>query len=348
MAAYAELSLNAQTAYAQLLEAALGAAQLRAVADLPGSFAAKTVKGHRYWYYQYTEPAGKLRQVFVGPDSAALQRLIEGKARPAASAALGPLARSAGALGCAEVLPRHLAVLRRLAEYGFFRAGGVLVGTHAFLAYGNMLGVRWRDSARTEDLDFAHAGRNLSLALPSNLEVRTHDAIESLQMGLLPVAGLTAKTGATWLNPREPQFRLDFLTPLHRGGEAPYAHPRLHVSLQPLRFLEFLLEQVEQAVLFSGEGTALVNVPHPARYGLHKLLVFAERKGAFQAKANKDLQQAGMLLTVLRERRAGEVRGLWGDLVSRGRGWTARARQGLAALDKAFPALAVRKWLRLK
>ncbi len=31
-------------------------------------------------------------------------------------------------------------MIRRLSEYGFFRAGGVLVGTHAFLSYGNLLG----------------------------------------------------------------------------------------------------------------------------------------------------------------------------------------------------------------
>jgi hypothetical protein len=343
-----ELTLNAQTAYAQLLDAALAAAQLRSVADLPGSFAAKTVKGHKYWYYQYTEPSGKLRQVFVGPEGAAVRRLIGSKAGPAVSAALAPLARSAGALGCAEILPRHLAVLRRLAEYGFFQAGGVLVGTHAFLAFGNMLGVRWGEASRTQDIDFAHAGRSVALALPSNLEVRTHDAIESLQMGFLPVTGLTAKAGATWLNPREPEFRLDFLTTLHRGGEAPYVHPKLHVTLQPLKFMEFSLQQVQQAVLFSGENAVLANVPHPARYALHKLLVFAERKGAFQTKASKDLQQAGMLLCVLKERRAAEVRDIWGDLLSRGKGWTARARQGLAALDKAFPALAVRKWLKFR
>lgn len=346
MAAYAELALNAQTAYAQLLEAALTAADLRSVADLPGSFAAKTVKGHKYWYFQYTEPSGKLRQVFVGPDSAAVKRLIAGKAQPAASAALAPLARSASALGCAEILPRHLAVLRRLAEYGFFRAGGVLVGTHAFLALGNVLGVRWGESPRTQDIDLAHAGKKVALLLPTDLEVRTHDAIESLKMGLLPVAGLSAKPGATWLNPREPAFRLDFLTPLHRGGETPYAHPALHVMLQPLKFMEFSLEQVQQAVLFSGEGTVLANVPHPARFALHKLLVFGERKGAFQTKASKDLLQAGMLLSVLKERKASEVRDIWDDLLSRGRGWGTRAKQGLRALDRAFPALEARRWLK--
>ncbi len=45
MALYAELPLSAQSAYAQLLEAALAAERLRSVADLRGSFAAKTVRG---------------------------------------------------------------------------------------------------------------------------------------------------------------------------------------------------------------------------------------------------------------------------------------------------------------
>ena len=345
MAPQPELPLAAQTAYAQLFEAAVAAAHLRSVADLPGSFAAKTVKGHKYWYYQYTEPAGKLRQVFVGPEGEAVRQLIEGKAKPAASAALGPLARAAAALGCAEILPRHLTVLRRLADYGFFQAGGVLVGTHAFLAYGNMLGVRWGGASRTEDIDLAHAGRSVALLLPADLEVRTRDAIESLRLGLLPVSSLSGKAGATWLNPREPEFRLDFLTPMHRGGK-PFAHPTLHVTLQPLKFMEFSLEQVQQAVLMSGDATVLVNVPHPARYALHKLVVFGERRGAFQTKASKDLQQAGLLLAVLKERRESEVREVWRDLLSRGKSWASRAKQGVRALDRAFPALQAGKWLK--
>ena len=140
-------------------------------------------------------------------------------------------------------------------------------------------------------------------------------------------------------------FRLDFLTTLHRGGEAPYEHPKLHITLQPLKFMEFSLEHVLQAVLFSGESAVLVNIPHPARYALHKLLVYAERKGSFQTKANKDLEQAGMLMSVLKEHRPAEVQETWSDLLSRGKDWTTRARQGLGALDKAFPMLAVRDWL---
>ncbi len=342
---YSDLSLTAQTTYAQLLDAALSAEHVRSIADLPGSFAAKTVKGHRYWYYQFTEPSGKLRQVFVGPDNEAVRKLAERRSQPGASEPLVPLARAAAALGCATILPRHYKVIERLAEYGFFRAGGVLVGTHAFLAYGNMLGVRWGDASRTQDIDFAHAGKRVALALPADIEVETHGAIESLQMGFLPISGLSGQAGATYLIPKEPDFRLDFLTTLHRGGETPFEHPQLHVRLQPLKFMEYSLEQVQQAVLFCQDGAVMVNVPHPARYALHKLLVFVERDGTYATKATKDLHQASALLAYFRERRPWEVEEAWADLVSRGKGWLSRAEQGMDALNRAFPALEIDNWL---
>ena len=342
---YKELTSTAQAAYAQLMDAALTTEHMRTVADLSGSFSSKTIKGHKYWYFQYTEPSGKLRQIYVGPDNDAVKSLIELKDRPGAVQNLVPLAASAVALGCAAVLPKHLRVIARLSEYGFFRAGGVLVGTHAFLAFGNMLGVQWGDTSRTQ-IDFAHAGKNIALALPSNLEVNTHSAIESLQMGLLPISGLKGKAGATYLAPRDPSFRLDFLTTLHRGGENKYEHPQLHVTLQPLKFMEYSLVQIQQAVLFNKESAVVVNVPHPARYALHKLIVYGEREGAFAAKASKDLVQAASLLRYFRESRTWEIKAAYEDLVNRGKGWVSRFERGEKAIEKAYPEIEVRKLLR--
>jgi hypothetical protein len=348
MPAYTDLSSTAQTAYAQVVEVVLGAEHVRSVADLSGSFTSKQVKGHKYWYYQYTEPAGKLRQVFVGPDNEAVRALVARKSAHAVTAPLAPLVRSALALGCAEMLPKHFKVLKRLSEYRFFNAGGVLVGTHAFMALGNMLGVRWGNVTQTQDIDFAHAGKSIALALAPSLEVQTHEAIASLDMGFLPIIGLAGKGGATYLNPREPDFRLDFLTTLHRGGGKPYEHPQLNVTLQPLKFMEFSLEQVQQAAILAKAGALLVNVPHPARFALHKLLVAGERAGTFQAKASKDLRQAGALLEVLREMRAWEVEEAWQDLLGRGPGWIARVSRSLVMLDRLLPALHVLDWLRTK
>jgi hypothetical protein len=341
MPLYAELPLSTQTAYAQLLDAALGAELVRSVADLSGSFNAKTVKGRTYWYFQYTEPSGKLRQVYVGPDNDALQRLMQGQRESGTAQALGPLARSALALGCAGVLPRHYRVIRRLADYGFFHAGGLLIGTHAFLAYGNMLGLRWGGQERTQDIDFAHAGKAVALVLPNDVQVKTDQAIESLRMGFLPVSGLSGKSGGTYLIPAEPEFRLDFLTPLHRGGTTPYLHAQLNITLQPLPFMEYSLEKFEQAVLFCNEGTVLVNVPSPERYALHKLLVFGERTGTFRAKSSKDLAQVACLCAYLWDHRREGLAEALKDLLSRGKGWVSRYKQGAAALVRAYPDLEV-------
>lgn len=343
------LSLTAQTAFSQVVEVALSADHLRSVADLPGSFVSKMVKGHKYWYYQYTEPAGVRRQVFVGPDGEAVGALMQRATEPAAAESLGPLVRSAGVLGCAEILPRHYRVLRRLAEYGFFKAGGVLVGTHAFVAYGNLLGVRWSgtDVARTQDIDFAPAGKSISLALAPHCQVQTHEAIQSLNMGFLPIAGLSGKTGGAYLIPNEKEFRLDFLTTVGRSGDAPFEHPDLHVTLQPLRFMEYSLENVQQTALLCGDGATLVNVPHPARYALHKLIIAGEREGAFQAKSVKDLMQAGLLLAALREIRPWEVDEALANLLGRGKGWSSRLQRGLQALERQFPAEGFGDWLRV-
>jgi hypothetical protein len=339
MYAYTELPAAAQTAYAQLFEAALTADHIRSVADLSGSFAAKTVKGRTYWYYQCTQPSGALTQNYVGPDSPAVRRLIESAKNPGALAALEPLVQVAHVLGCARIVPKHERVLRRLAEYGFFRAGGVLIGTHAFLAYGNMLGVAWNRPGLTHDIDFAHAGRAISLALPSTLEVKTAAAIDSLAMGFLPITQLAGRSGATFLNPKEPEFRLDFLTTRHRGGVEPFFHPQLNVMLQPLPFMEFSLEHVEQAVVFSRDKAVLVNVPDPARFALHKLIVYGERKGSYRAKAGKDLSQAASLLAYLWEHQRHTVTVALDDLYGRGQGWTSRFAVGAKAVLQGHPEL---------
>ena len=183
---FSELTSVAQTAYTQLLESALAVEHSRTVADLPGSFVTKPVKGRQYWYYQYTEPSGRLRQLYIGPDNEAVRHLVARKSSKSVTNALLPMTRSALALGCAGMLTRHYQVVRRLADYGFFHAGGVLIGTHAFLAYSNMLGVSWGTAARTQDIDFAHPGKSVSLLLAPDFDVHVHKAIESLGMGLLP------------------------------------------------------------------------------------------------------------------------------------------------------------------
>ncbi|HEY2255474.1 MAG TPA: GSU2403 family nucleotidyltransferase fold protein, partial [Variovorax sp.] len=269
---FEDLSLSAQTNFAELVEQAQARMVDRSIADLPGSFNRKEIKGIQYWYWQFRDLEGTMRQTYLGPDDDRLRHLIALRAqgRGRKHDGVARLASACTSLGCMNIAPQHFRVIHRLAEHGFFNAGGVLIGTHAFVAMGNMLGVRWKGGWRTNDIDFAHAGKNVSLALPTNTEANVHDAITSLEMGLLPANSITTGEGATYLNAKNADLRIDLLTVPGRS-DAIYRHEPLSVNLQPLKFMEFSLEKTTQTVVISGENALVVNIPSPVRYALHKL-----------------------------------------------------------------------------
>jgi hypothetical protein len=335
MSPYKELTLATQTAFAGLDVAARQADLLRSIADVPGGFAKKTVNGRDYWYYQIRTPDGRLQQSYVGPDDEATRYVIHRHADPATKQAkqhLLRLTRAAIELGGAEIPFKHAKVIGRLADSGLFSAGGILVGTHAFLAYQNLFGVAWTSGAATLDLDFAHAGRNVSLALPENLTIDSTAAIDSLQMGFIPNNNKTS-----FKKSDEPDFDLDFLTSRGRTQDAPIHIARLGLTLQPLRFMELSLEDPMRCTLLARNGPIVVNIPRPQRYALHKLLVYGERPLEQRTKANKDLMQAAALIDYLLANDPVELGQLWLDVNDRGPGWRRRLDQGCKAMVAARP-----------
>lgn len=331
---YAPQSATAQAAYASVASAAQ-LANVRSIASLPGSFSRKRIKGKDYIYYQVPDLTGKQAQIYIGPASPELDALIEehrSNPHAQAQAHLQQLARVAIAAGCAALVPTHAKIIGRLAAAGFFHAGGLLIGTHVYLAYQNLLGVRWATGAQTLDRDFAHPGKNVSIALPSSVRVDTPAAIDSLKMGFVPVKSL-----ATYVKSDEPDLQLDFVTTMHRGGAAPIKIEPLNVTMQPLKFLEFSMENPTQLVLLSNTGPIIVNAPPPEKYAVHKLLIYGERPQSQRTKSSKDLDQAGSLVEYLTENDADTLAQAWEDLISRGPGWRSRALEGRDALHRRHP-----------
>ena len=137
------LSQATQLLYAELLQqCAIALPNQRGI-----SFVSKTVSGHRYWYMELVVGSTK-RQFSLGPDSDALRAQIEHQKALYAHAApdlkqrekLLAMLISGGAFTPGSADGR---VLEVLAQAGAFLCGGVLVGSHAFNAYANMLGVSW-------------------------------------------------------------------------------------------------------------------------------------------------------------------------------------------------------------
>lgn len=343
------LSPSAQTSFAQTVDHAMMTSVHRTVADLVGAFVKKTVAGKEYWYFQYRElreldNQGKVQQVYLGPRGERLDRLIAMKTNAVANSAKEPQpdhlamqARAAIALGNFAIVPAQMKVLRRLDDYGFFRAGGVLVGTHAFACYGNMFGVAWGDFQMTQDLDFAYGGRSLSLALRSDVKLNVHDALTSLEMGFLPSSKLDGLVGGTYVVPENPDFRVDFLTTMGREQADLVNMPDMNVAMVPLKFMEFSLEDIQQTVVLAKDGAVLVNLPSPSRFALHKLIVAGLRTGSFQPKVRKDIWQAAALLTYLVAHSPEALADAWIDLNARGRGWRSRLASGIQLMKVHRP-----------
>lgn len=336
---FSELSTAAATAYAELAEQTRGFELSNALAGLVGSFQKLERKGRSYWYFAYRDLDSKVRMVYVGPDDKRVRALVERFADTRQEKPLAPQAQAALALGCAAAAPKHFRIIKRLGEYGFFRAGGILVGTHAFLALGNVLGVRWTEAAATLDTDFAHAGRNVSLALPAKLRIDVHGALESLEMGLLPASQFEGKAGPHYRNPKDQELRIDFVTTATRA-RGPVVMPELNLTLQPLKFMELSLESPLQACMIGRTGSCMINVPAPERYAIHKLIVAGERPPAERTKARKDLLQAASLASYFLESGAADTfNGMWRETLRRGTGWRSRLVRGKGQLLKLAPEL---------
>ncbi|HEX4966080.1 MAG TPA: GSU2403 family nucleotidyltransferase fold protein [Thermoanaerobaculia bacterium] len=314
---FQRLSESVQTLYAELLDQSIQAEAEAALLQAPqGVFVSKTIKGGIYWYLQRAE-GDRRRQHYLGRESPALlawmEQVREARARMTVDEAqrarlCGMLAAGGAVTESAQIVK----VLSLLGESGVFRMGGVLVGTQAFLVYGNMLGVRFDQQAlRTQDVDVAQ-DRAIGIALSQEAgKVDVERSLTGSGMGFFAVPGLDPREPSTSFKIRGRELRVDFLTPLLGADSSqPVSLPALGVSAQPLRHLDYLIEGTAQAVVVGGSGV-LVNVPHPARFAFHKLWISSRRSVSEQTKAAKDLRQAGNLLDVLLEDRPADVQAAW-------------------------------------
>jgi len=304
------LSVQVQTIFAEVVERVAARESGRSIAHLSGFFSKKVVRDSPYWYFKASLPGRGQHEYYLGKETAALRRLIEAhkEGRPAKEVEEGDIARlcamlrAAGA-NCLDAAAAR--VLGALADSGLFRLGGVLVGTYAFLVLGNVLGVRWGASARTEDIDIA-ATTGLTVALPP-LETNVSSLLEDLAMGFLPVPGLDPRESSTSYKVRGKALRVDFLTPAKgKKRDKPIAIPRFGISAAPLEMLDYLIEAPVASVAING-GATYVNVPDAARFALHKFVIADRRPLSQSSKAVKDREQATSLLDQLELDRPGDI-----------------------------------------
>ena len=332
-------SQEIQTLYAELSERLAAYEAARSFSSLRGSFATKRISGSSYWYFKTSETPSGQREYSVGPDTPATRSVIEAyqKGRTdveeveSAIARLCAMLRQGGAMLTDTVSAK---VISGLGSAGVFQLGAVLVGTHAFIALGNVLGARWQSGLRTQDIDIL-ASAVLEVVI-GRIEADLPATLESLNMGFLPVPGLDSRKPETSFKVRGKTLRVDLLTPARgRRDDAPVHIPRLKASAQPLDFLDYLLESPVAAPIVNG-GATMVKIPDPARFALHKLIVSVDRSIAMQSKAGKDRQQAGEMIEVLIQDRPGDIELAVESINRRPQGWHKKLRDGLDRLPDSL------------
>ncbi len=330
----ATLPLAVATLYAELHD-------LTAL-DRPGSgraggFSSKRIKGRTYWYRQ-TWNNGRRQQKSIGPETPELLRHIEReraqdrlwRQEQRRRRALCRALRAALHLPADPIAGR---IIAGLVQGGVFAAGAVLIGTHAYRSYGPMLGAQMVSSAlTTSDIDLA-ADEKIAVAMDQASAISLADVVTGIDPDFHVVSARPGARLSHALKLKGAETRIELLTAAATGpGGRIRPIPRLGFGAQALPYLDYLLHKSVRATYLYDAGIG-INVPDPARYALHKLIVAASRPGAEQSKATKDLAQAASLIDVLHHYRAGDLKVAAVALEKSGRGYMARARKGAQRLD---------------
>ena len=130
-------------------------------------------------------------------------------------------------------------------------------------------------SIRTRDIDFA--------VIRSRRKGKKVDVAE-----LLKNEGfITTFSRSGYVRLEHPDILIEFLVPERgKGTDMPYPLPSLGVNAQALRFLDFLLRNI----ISIRKGDIQIQVPHPAAFALHKLIVSSRRKS--EEKKLKEIAEA--------------------------------------------------------
>ena len=309
------------------------------------SFKYKQINNKRYWYL-YISVGSTRRENYLGEETTELlDRIDEEKALWESNADDRELRQRLVSMliGGRMASPNRDEgkVISLLERNGVFLACAALVGTLAFRAYANMLSVTWASESGTQDIDLA-ADNHYELALPRpRAPIDLRQTILDSGMGFFEVPALNRKQPSTSFKIRGRDFIIDVLAPM-KGRETtrPVHLTDFGTFASPLRYLDYLLDDLQPAVLLYEHGI-MINVPAPGRFAIHKCTISQKRPAAFAAKALKDQSQAAQIFKVLLESRPTDITLAFEAAKTQGDAFVSDFMAGLRLIDKEV-AVAVR------
>ncbi len=287
--------VSLRTTYAHAKETA------RAQGEIPlltaGSLQTEDRAGGKFVYRYRYDATGIRVTEYIGAstDTATTEKVDRARSEIAEMAAIAETSRNLRRIGYHSADNSTVVTVSALFNAGVFGGGGVLVGTHAFGAILNELGVSASPFPQTEDVDVA-AQRIELAALPRGGFI---DLLKQTGLPFHEVPPLKRGAPSTSFKVRGRHLKVDLLVP---ASGKPYRTVKLaglgaHATGLP--HLEYLLKGTIDSILIGRDRIVPVTVPHPGRFCLHKLALFRLRTGSDNAKREKDLYQAAVLAIAL-------------------------------------------------
>lgn len=322
--------------------AATAEEQREAFLGTPGNLTQRSNEsGTKFWVHRYSDALGRRQEIYLGSndDRTVIARLGPLRERIEEANATIARVRVLARAGFATVDRKTYSTLASLHNHGLFRAGAVLIGSHAFGALLNALGVKTVPYA-TEDVDIARPEALALAELPPFLDMLRETGIEFFE-----VPALNRRQHATSFKERgASRLKVDLLVPSPGEGYLTIAIPELKAHAQGLPYLRYLLAGSQEVPVLSPHGVVLVRVPVPERYATHKLIV-SQLRAKTSSKTAKDLRQAASLIEAVAERFPGAIEGA---LTAVPKSAVKHVRRAVLALSRYLPASAEVAWEALK
>lgn len=282
----------------------LARSQRRILSGTPGTLKRRTQAGNQYWVRERIRVDGKKADEYIGPvsstDDATVERL-RGEIDLAKALAAG--SAQLRLFGYQRIDRKPAAVLEVLFNRGLFQAGLTLVGSHAYGALLNELGIS-APGYKTQDIDLARA-QPLSIALPAGSNLQS--LLRETGLSFVAVPGMPShKPSTSFKLPGAEALAVDLLVPGRKTGDL-IAVKELGAHAQAIPLLDFLTKEPLTTAVLSPNQVIPVFVPTAERFALHKFFSSQSRRTSDRDKVRKDLEQAAAITAALEEDTPGSI-----------------------------------------
>jgi hypothetical protein len=316
--------------------------QREAFLGTPGTLTERVNEnGTRFWVHRYSDGGSARQETYLGTvdDETVIARIADLRRRIDAGNATIARVRVLARAGFATADRKTYSTLASLHNHGLFRAGALLIGSHAFGVLLNVLGVKAVPYA-TEDVDIARREQLALTGIPAFLKMLRETGIEYLEVPPLHHRGHPT----SYAEPGGSRLKVDLLVPSPDETYPTIPVPELKAYAQGLPYLKYLLGNSQEAPLLSPHGVVMVRVPVPERFAIHKLIV-SRLRGTTSSKGSKDLRQAAMLIEAVATQFPGAIEDAMSAVPKSAKRYL---RQATSALTHYLPTSAETAWEALQ